>query len=92
MGKSLYMSSPYYRHFHDTVEEAVRDAPEDKGNNEFFIDKFLTYLEVQHLAYLPMLNRRFVKEEVSPLTLLLTNNYVEKWFGTVSGSNAGLRL
>lgn len=84
VGKALYLKSPYYTSSKKVVDEAVEEVhDDDKGANIYYIENFLEYLLIRHLAYLPMLNRTFVTQEVNPVTLLLTNNYVEKWFSLV---------
>ncbi|XP_052129764.1 uncharacterized protein LOC113218299 [Frankliniella occidentalis] len=85
---SIYASSPYYICLHAVIEEAIADARSgvqlgSEQQNEYFIEGFLHYLEVQHLAYAPLMNRTFVRKEVNEHSRLLTNNPVEKWFDTV---------
>lgn len=85
IGDALYKSSPYYKHLHSDISAAETVVwSDDRGQNTYYIDGFVRYLEMEHLAWLPMLNRTFVKDEVNPKTKLLTNNYVEKWFSLVS--------
>ncbi|KAK3918356.1 Syntaxin pep12 [Frankliniella fusca] len=86
-GNSLNQRSPYNTFSHGIIEEARREVQQVRpGTNEYFIDGFLHYLEVQHLAYLPLMTRTFVRKEVDDLSQLITNNPAEKWFDVVKNN------